>query len=237
MISLEGAYPFDGNCELSKDADFALTFEDKSSLKVTNCLLRESSQILEATINKSGSNGRLPLANTSKDAWVMILNYIHPGGRYDSYARYIIPSKRDVMEDVLRQCEIFNFALLRQDIDGRLARALYTAEPALDSDLCTDSKILSTFLFNMGLPTAIKTCDLPRSEEALASYLTKYVSENRASYRREVSSNKYKANERFASVTNCIRNIMNQVQVAGRYRVESAFVEAILEEELSLFDE
>jgi len=93
MSSSADWYPFDGTCELSKTADFTLTFDDESFLKISKCLLEMASPVFKTAIGECDHNGTLHLAETSKDTWIVILNFIHPGGRVDCYAENVVSDR------------------------------------------------------------------------------------------------------------------------------------------------
>eukprot|EP00210_Caulerpa_lentillifera_P009631 g9187.t1 len=80
MVSLQGAYPFDEKCKLSKDADVTLIFDDESYLKAPKCLLEMASPVLKTAIRDCRHNRILHLPETSKNIWIMILNHLHPSG-------------------------------------------------------------------------------------------------------------------------------------------------------------
>jgi len=90
MSSSEEFFPFDGECARSRDADFILTFDDKSSLKISKSLLQLASPVLKAAIGECQHNGTLHLLETSNRTWVLILNYIHPAGRSVSFADEVV---------------------------------------------------------------------------------------------------------------------------------------------------
>jgi len=90
-------FPFDSTCDCSKDADFTLTFDDESFLKISKCLLEMASPVFKTAIGECDHDGILHLAETSQDAWILILNYIHPGGRADTYAENVVSERLPTM--------------------------------------------------------------------------------------------------------------------------------------------
>jgi len=90
---LEKYFPFDGTCTLSQDADLTLYFEDKSFLKVSKWLLEMASPSLRTSIGKCRHNESLQLSGTSRDNWILILNYIPPAGSHDKRADELISLK------------------------------------------------------------------------------------------------------------------------------------------------
>lgn len=81
MSSFEEFFPFDGSCDCSKDADFTLTFDDRSCLKISRCVLEMASRVLKTAMEESQNDGTVHLSQTTKYVWIWILNRIHPAGR------------------------------------------------------------------------------------------------------------------------------------------------------------
>ena len=69
--------PFDGSCRCSSNSDLTLMFNDGSSLKTHLKLLRIASLVL-GSILQCRENNALLLDKTTKDAWIVVLNEIHP---------------------------------------------------------------------------------------------------------------------------------------------------------------
>lgn len=109
MSSSEKCFPFDGTCELSKDADFTLTFDDESVLKVHKQLLEMASPALKTAIGDCQHEGTLHLPKTTKDTWVFILNFIHPSGKPESRAEDLVMK---AMDDELVTFVLYNDFLL-----------------------------------------------------------------------------------------------------------------------------
>lgn len=95
MSSSEKCFPFDGSCACSKGADFTLKFDDGSCLKVSKWLLELASSVLRTAIRECQHKGTLHLPGTSKDTWILILNYLHLAGRHDSRADNIVLQKKE----------------------------------------------------------------------------------------------------------------------------------------------
>jgi len=102
MSSTDYFYPFDGKCARSKDADFTLTFDDKSSLKFSKLLLELTSPVIKTQIEYSQHDGILHLSKTSHDMWVLILNYIHPAGKSVACVESIIKSGWESLVSLLK---------------------------------------------------------------------------------------------------------------------------------------
>ena len=74
-------FPFDGSCDCSRDGDLTLNFADGSSLKTHAALLKMASPTFKAMLTDCAETGTVALENTSREAWVLILNCLHPGTR------------------------------------------------------------------------------------------------------------------------------------------------------------
>ena len=79
--SLPDYFPFDGTCDYSRDGDLTLNFADGSSLKTHAALLKMASPTFKAMLTDCTETGTVALENISREAWVLILNCLHPGTR------------------------------------------------------------------------------------------------------------------------------------------------------------
>ena len=71
-------FPFDGSCDYSRDGDLTLNFADGSSLKTHAALLKMASPTFKAMLTDCAETGAVALENTSREAWILILNRLHP---------------------------------------------------------------------------------------------------------------------------------------------------------------
>ena len=80
--SLPDYFPFDGTCECSCDGDLTLVFDDGSSLKTHAALLKMASPTFKTMLTDCAETGTVAMEKTSREAWIFILNCLHPGARY-----------------------------------------------------------------------------------------------------------------------------------------------------------
>ena len=73
----KGFFPFDGSCRCSADGDLTLEFDDGSRLTTHAALISLASPILRSML-QCPADGSLRLEKTTKDAWILILNELHP---------------------------------------------------------------------------------------------------------------------------------------------------------------
>lgn len=70
---------FDGTCNLSKNGDITLTFDDGSSLVTHSFILTRASPIFKNMLEDCEHDGIIQLTNVSKDVWIEILRELYPG--------------------------------------------------------------------------------------------------------------------------------------------------------------
>ena len=78
--SYSGLFPFDGTCRVSSDANLTLTFNSESKLEVDKDVVARASHILKAMIEKSEYEGMLFLGSDDRQAWLLMLHFLHPQG-------------------------------------------------------------------------------------------------------------------------------------------------------------
>ena len=71
-------FPFDGNCDCSRDGDIVLTFSDGSQLKTHSMLLKMASPVFALMLTECTDAATIALEDTSPEVWLHILNHIHP---------------------------------------------------------------------------------------------------------------------------------------------------------------
>ena len=74
-------FPFDGECNLSKGADLTITFSDGDPLKAHSQHLKQASSVLKTALEDCKHDGTLDVGDDSREAWIMLLNLVHPGRR------------------------------------------------------------------------------------------------------------------------------------------------------------
>ena len=74
-------FPFDGECELSRDADIAIRFSEGGPLKGHSQHLKQSSAVLRTALEDCKHDGTLDAGDDSREAWLVLLNLVHPGRR------------------------------------------------------------------------------------------------------------------------------------------------------------
>jgi len=75
----EAECKFDGTCDLSKDGDISLKFDDGSSLLAHSFILTRASPIFKNMLEDCEHDGIIRLSNVSKDVWIEILRELYPG--------------------------------------------------------------------------------------------------------------------------------------------------------------
>ena len=78
---LQNSFPFDGTCERSCDGDLTLEFTDGSSLKTHAALLKMASDTFHTMLTDCTKPEMVLLKETSREAWILILNCLHPAIR------------------------------------------------------------------------------------------------------------------------------------------------------------
>jgi len=82
MVELKSfLYRFNGHCDLSRDADFVLLFQDGSVLKTHSLILSKTSPVLAELLQSDihRKEGILTLESNNSLPWCVILNYLYPG--------------------------------------------------------------------------------------------------------------------------------------------------------------
>eukprot|EP00210_Caulerpa_lentillifera_P003354 g3200.t1 len=238
MSLLEGCYPFDGQCKCSKDADFTLSFDDKSFLKVPKILLELASPVLKTTIKERQHEGKMLLKATSKDAWVLILNHIHPVGTPNKSIDNVTAKYMNETIELLTECRKYDLASLQTDIDERLARNIAKAsdthfakiakslssDKPIVKDADGDNKSLET-LFNF---------DLPMTEGAFVSYLIRVLQENEDILRRRTYYLFKTKSNSSKSASGTIKDIVERMHKAGCHRLCSLFAQEMMKNDIRL---
>lgn len=67
---------FDGTCDLTKDADITLKFEDGTTLFAHSLILRKASSTLHRLLQEN--NKSVNLDNSTKEVWIGILTDLYP---------------------------------------------------------------------------------------------------------------------------------------------------------------
>lgn len=96
-MSSSELYPFDGSCELSRDADLTLLFENGSELKADSHSLCLASPILKIPITDCAKSDVLQVGQDDLQAWIRLLNVIHPSGPVFQPCHTIFPSFDDLV--------------------------------------------------------------------------------------------------------------------------------------------
>ena len=74
-------FPFDGECDLSRDADLTITFSEGNPLKAHSQHLKQASVVLKSALEDRRHVGALDVGDDSREAWLLLLNLVHPGRR------------------------------------------------------------------------------------------------------------------------------------------------------------
>ena len=97
-VSRRTFFPFDGECDLSRDADLTITFSEGEHLRAHSEHLKQASSVLKTALEDCKHDGTLDVRDDSRKAWLLLLNLVHPGRRITR------PSSREqaVMEEMVR---------------------------------------------------------------------------------------------------------------------------------------
>ena len=81
-VSWESLFPFDGKCDLSRGADITITFSEGAPLKAHSQHLTQASAVLKTALEECKHDGTLNVGGDSREAWILLLNLVHPGRRF-----------------------------------------------------------------------------------------------------------------------------------------------------------
>ena len=80
-VSKRSLFPFDGEYELSRDADLTISFSEGAPLKAHAQNLEQASSVLKNASEDCRHDGTLDVGDYSREAWLLLLNLVHPGRR------------------------------------------------------------------------------------------------------------------------------------------------------------
>jgi len=139
--------------------------------------------------------------------------------------------------DVLRQCDKYELVSLKEDVDERQAkaldekraRAIEAFHPVLSGDTIVTGFHYPLVDLEMDVFKAIKVFSLPRSEEAVVSYLLN-IGEVLDECDKRWASEGYKPNKRDFDITDiCFASIVRDMHEAGRHRFGSLMLTTMIE--------
>jgi len=135
--------------------------------------------------------------------------------------------------DVFRQCDKFRFTSLKEDMDGRLAKSIDGMHPTQRSGLCYVNH--DYFLVDCELKTfrAVKKFELPKTEEAVVSYLIRVIEENHRRLNQRIQGG-HQLNDFTTSLAmRRIEKVLNEMHEARQYKICSLFTQAAMKQDFS----
>lgn len=136
--------------------------------------------------------------------------------------------------DILRQCDKFRFLSLKEDMDGRLAKSIDAMHPAQQLGPCYAKHEYVLVDCKLEMFRAVKEFELPKTEEAVVSYLIRVIEENHKRLRQSIHDG-YNLND--YSVTTAmgrIETVLSEMHEARQYKICSLFTQAAMKKRLLL---
>lgn len=139
--------------------------------------------------------------------------------------------------DVLRQSQLHGLGSLIQDIDRRLASSLYVNtvqihQPSTRPNPLDPVPQYSCLLRDMWCLPAMLVMEMPKSEEAMASFFMAVLKENQHLLEQRVALKKDIDRNQLRFITKEMHSIIKDLQDAGRHRASSLLAEKMLKAQL-----
>jgi len=130
-----------------------------------------------------------------------------------------------VQADVLRQCEKFGFVSLKEDMDGRLAKAVDAMHPALQRVI---GNLKTRYVLadpEMCVIKALKEFELPKSEDAMVAHLIAVAQDSINQSAQDAAAGVRRDSYNADTAKQRIVRILNEMHEAGGYKLCSKFMQ------------
>jgi len=135
----------------------------------------------------------------------------------------------------LRQCDKFGFTTLKEDLDGRLAKAIDVSRRDFLHLMSTSSSQYTCADPNKHAFKAIQEFELPKCENAVMEYLLEVIKQNGNRTVQRTALGHKRDNTPADAAKNRIVRIIRELHEAGRYKLCSELTQAAIKRDLFLF--